>query len=124
MEDSIEIARITRLILAAVQVSTDPVTAAGAANIASFKFENSAQATHMARCIAAFTTDDALAIELAEIVGESPKFMIGKVLLVHYTPEKCTGANAELEQRIWKLLYAGRRERARVKDVLTRRSVI
>ena len=124
MEDTTELQRITRLIVDAMRISTDPVTAAGAENVPSLKLESWAQAIHFARCVAAFTTDDALAIEMAEIVGESPKFLIGKVLLVHYAPEKCTGEHAALEQRIWKSLYAGRRERTRVRDVLMRRSVI
>jgi len=124
MEESTELQRITRLIADAMSISTDPVTAAGAGNIPSLKLESHAQAVHLARCIAAFTTDDALATEMAEIVGESPKFLIGKVLLVHYAPEQCTGEHAALEQRIWKSLYAGRRERSRVRDVLTRRSLI
>jgi hypothetical protein len=124
MEDTTEIQRITRLIVDAMRISTDPVTAAGAEHIPSLNLESHTQAVHLARCIAAFTTDDALAIEMAEIVGESPKFLIGKVLLVHYLPEQCTGEHAALEQRIWKRLYAGRRERSRVMDVLTRRSVI
>lgn len=124
MEDMTELHRITRLIVDAMRISTDPLTAAGAENVASLNIEQHAQAVHLARCIAAFTTDDMLAGEMAEIVGESPKFMIGKVLLVHYAPEKCTGQHADLEQRIWKSLYAGRRERSRVQEVLVRRSVI
>jgi hypothetical protein len=124
MEDITELQRISKLIVDAMRVSTDPVTAAGAEKIASLNLESHAQAVHLARCIAAFTTDDALAIDMAEIVGESPKFMISKVLLVHYVAEKCTGENAPLEQRIWKSLYAGRRERSRVLEVLSRRSVI
>jgi hypothetical protein len=124
MEDTTELQRITQLIINAMQVSTDPLTAAGAAEIPSLEIGQHKQAVHLARCIAAFTTDDALAIEMAEIVGESPKFLISKVLLVHYAPEKCTGEHAALEIRIWKRLYAGRRERNRVKDVLIRRSVI
>ena len=123
-ENTSELQRVSRLIVDAMRLSTDPVTVAGAENIPSLNLASHAQAVHLARCIAAFTTDDALAIEMAEIVGESPKFLISKVLLVHYLPEKCTGQHAELEQRIWKSLYAGRRERSRVKDVLTRRSVI
>jgi hypothetical protein len=124
MEDNTELQRITRLIVDAMRVSTDPVTAAGAENIPSLNLEQHKQAVHLARCIAAFTTDDALATEMAEIVGESPKFLISKVLLVRYAPDKLTGEHADLETRIWKSLYAGRRERSRVKDVLTRRSVI
>ncbi len=124
MEDTTELQRITRLIIAAMQVSTDLVTAAGAAQVPSLNIEQHKQAVHLARCIAAFTTDDALATEMAEIVGESPKFLISKVLLVRYAPDKLTGEHADLETRIWKSLYAGRRERSRVKEVLTRRSVI
>ena len=124
MEDSTELQRITRLIVDAMRLSTDPVTAVGAENIPSLNIEQHAQAVHLARCIAAFTTDDALANEMAEIVGESPKFLIGKVLAVHYPPEKCTGEHADFEKRLWKSLYAGRRERTRVIEVLTRRSVI
>lgn len=124
MEDNTELQRITRLIVSAMQISTDPVTAAGAAHVSSLDLQEHRQAVHLARCIAAFTTDDALAIEMAEIVGESPKFLIGKVLLVRYAPEQLTGEHADLEIRIWKSIYAGRRERSRVKDVLIRRSVI
>ena len=124
MEEITEQQRITKLIVDAMRLSTDPVTVAGAENIASLNLESHTQAVHLARCIAAFTTDDALAIEMAEIVGESPKFLISKVLLVHYVAEKCTGEHAGLEQRIWKSLYAGRRERSRVQEVLARRSVI
>ncbi len=124
MEDSTELQRITRLIVDAMRVSTDPVTAAGAEHVSLLNLAQHKQAVHLARCIAAFTTDDALAIEMAEIVGESPKFLIGKVLLVRYAPDKLTGEHADLETRIWKSIYAGRRERSRVKEVLTRRSVI
>ena len=86
MEDHSECQRITRLIVDAMQVSTDPVTAAGAGHLASLELENPAQAIHLARCVAAFTTDDGLANEMAEIVGESPRFLIGKVLSVNYAP--------------------------------------
>lgn len=124
MEDSTEISRITGLIVAAMRLSTDPVTAASAEMVASLKIEQVAQAIHLARCIAAFTTDDALATEMIEFVGESPKFLIAKVLAANYPPEQCTGEHAEFEKRIWKSLYAGRRERSRVKETLTRRGVI
>jgi len=124
MEDTTELQRITSLIVAAMHISTDRVTAAGAANVPSFKLENFAQGIHLARCIAAFTTDDALAIELAEIVGESPKFLVGKVLLANFPPEQCTGENIDLEKRIWTSIYAGRRERSRVQQTLARRSLI
>ena len=124
MEDHSECQRITRLIVDAMQVSTDPVTAAGAGHLASLELESPAQATHLARCVAAFTTDDGLASEMAEIVGESPRFLIGKVLSVNYAPEQRTGEHADLEKRIWTLVYAGRRERSRVLQTLTRRCVI
>lgn len=124
MEDSTEIQRLSGLIVNAMQVSTDPVTAAGAVHVPSFKLESWVQAVHLARCIAAFTTDDALAGEMAEIVGESPKFLISKVLLAHYPPEKCTGEHTDLEKKIWTSIYAGRRERSRILQTLTRRSVL
>lgn len=124
MEDTTELARITRLVVDAMQISTDRVTAAGAAQLDSLQLQNFEQAIHFARCIAAFTTDDALATDLAEIVGESPKFLVGKVLLAHYAPEQCTGEHADLERRIWTSIYAGRRERARVQQTLARRSLI
>jgi hypothetical protein len=124
MEDLTELQRITKLIVDAMRLSPDLVTAAGAENVASLNLETHTQGVHLARCIAAFTTDDALAIEMSEIVGETPKFLISKVLLANYLPEKCTGEHAGLEQRIWKSLYAGRRERSRVQEVLARRSVI
>jgi hypothetical protein len=124
MEDRSECQRITRLIVDAMQVSTDPVTAAGAGHLASLELESSAQASHLARCVAAFTTDDGLANEMAEIVGESPKFMIGKVLSVLNAPDQRTGEHADLEQRFWTLVYGGRRERSRVVQTLTRRCVI
>lgn len=124
MEDSTELQRIVRLIVDAMQISTDRVTAAGAANVASLELADFAQGVHLARCIAAFTTDDALANDLAEIVGESPKFLVGKVLLANYAPEQCTGEHADLEKRIWTSLYAGRRERSRVQQTLARRSLI
>jgi len=124
MEDNTELARITRLVIDAMQISTDRVTAAGAAQLASLELKDLAQALHFARCISAFTTDDALAIDLAEIVGESPKFLVGKVLLANYAPEQCTGEHADLERRIWTSIYAGRRERSRVQQTLARRSLI
>jgi hypothetical protein len=100
------------------------VTAAGAGHLASLELESPAQAIHLARCVTAFTTDDALAGEMAEIVGESPRFMIGKVLSVLNAPDQRTGEHADLEQRFWTLVYAGRRERSRVLQTLTRRCVI
>jgi hypothetical protein len=124
MEDSNELARITRLVVDAMQISTDRVTAAGAAQLAALELKDYAQGIHFARCIAAFTTDDALANDLAEIVGESPKFLVGKVLLANFAPEQCTGEHADLEKRIWTSIYAGRRERSRVQQTLARRSLI
>ena len=124
MEDTTELARISRLIVDAMQISTDRVTAAGADYLAALELQSFAQGIHFARCIAAFTTDDALANDLAEIVGESPKFLVGKVLLANHAPEQCTGEHAELEKRIWTAIYAGRRERSRVQQTLERRSLI
>lgn len=119
-----EAQRIIRLVIDAMRLSTDPLTAASAEAVASLDLAQHAQAIHLARCVAAFTTDDALATEMAEIVGESPRFLIGKVLAVHFSPEQCTGGHAELEKMIWKRLYAGRRERTRVIEVLARRNVL
>lgn len=124
MEDSSERQRITRLIIDAMQISTDPLTAAGTAHLASLELETSDQALHLARCVAAFTSDDGLANEMAEIVGESPKFLIGKVMSVHNASGQRTGEHTDLEKRFWTLVYAGRRERSRVMQTLTRRCVI
>ena len=124
MENSTELQRLSGLIVAAMHISTDRVTAAGVAYVPSLKLESFEQAVHLARCIAAFTTDDALANDLAELVGESPKFLVGKVLLANFAPEQCTGEHADLEKRIWTSIYAGRRERSRVLQTLARRSLI
>lgn len=124
MEERTELQRISGLIVAAMHISTDRVTAAGVAHVPSLKIESVAQAIHLARCIATFTTDDALADDFAELVGESPKVMVGKVSLVTSAPEQCTGESADLEKLIWTLIYAGRRERSRVQQTLARRSLI
>lgn len=124
MDDTPELERITRLLSDAMHISTDPVTAAGAAHLSSLGLSTSEQGVHLARCIAAFTTDDALASDLAELVGESPKVLIGKVGLANQTPQPCAGELADLEKRIWTLIYAGRRERSRVQQTLLRRSLI
>ena len=127
MEEHNELQRISGLIVAAMHISTDRVTAAGVAHVPSLKLESVAQAVHLARCIAAFTTDDALADDFAELVGESPKVMVGKVSLVTGAPEQCSGENADfadLEKLIWTRIYAGRRERSRVLQTLARRSLI
>lgn len=124
MEDKNEIQRISGLIMTAMQLSTDSVTAAGASSISTLTLGSLEEAHHLARCIAAFTTDDALADEMEEIVDESPAFLISKVMAVHNELEKFTGEYADLEKRIWTLLYAGRRERARVMQTLARRRVI
>ncbi|MFZ4537950.1 hypothetical protein [Propionivibrio sp.] len=128
MEDSTEkmteTQRISQFIIDAMRLSTDPVTAASAEIVPSLKIGQADQAIHLARCIAAFTTDDTLANDMIEFVGESPKFLIGKVMAVNFPPEQCTGEFAELEKRIWKSLYAGRRERSRVQETLTRRGAI
>ena len=124
MEEHNELQRISGLIVAAMHISTDRVTAAGVAHVPSLKLERLAQAVHLARCIAAFTTDDALADDFAELVGESPKVMVGKVSLVTGSPEQCSGEHADLEKLIWTRIYAGRRERSRVLQTLARRSLI
>ena len=122
--ENTELQRITRLIVDAMRLSTDPVTAVGAENVAALPLETPEQATHLARCIAAFTTDDALSADMIDLVGESPKFLTSKVLLANYAPEQCTGEHAELEKQIWRSLYAGRRERKRVAELLVRRCML
>ena len=124
MEEHNELQRISGLIVAAMHISTDRVTAAGVAHVPSLKLASLAQAVHLARCIAAFTTDDALADDFAELIGESPKVMVGKVSLVTCAPEQCSGEHADLEKLIWTRIYAGRRERSRVLQTLARRSLI
>ena len=124
MEDLTEVQRITQMIVAAMQLSTDPVTAAGAVNVSSLKIVTADQAMHLARCIAAFTTDDALADEMAEIVDESMPFLVSKVVAVSNALEEFTGKQASLEKSIWTLIYAGRRERSRVMQTLARRSAL
>ena len=124
MEDRTEIERICALIVSAMQLSTDPVSAAGAALLPSLKLDSADQAHQLVRCIAAFTTDDALADEMEEIVDESPTFLITKVMTVRHSLERFTGEHADLEKRVWTLIYAGRRERSRVMQTLTRRKVI
>ena len=124
MEDLAEVQRITGLIVDAIRVSTDRVTAFGVDGVLALELSGPAQALHLARCIGAFTTDDALATEMAEIVGETPNFMVSKVLAVHYAPDECRGEHADFEKQIWKSLYAGRRERKRVKQTLIRRGAI
>ena len=56
------------------------------------------------RCIAAFTTDDALADELEEIVDESPAFLVSKVMSVRHDLQKFTGEHADLEGQVGDLL--------------------
>jgi len=124
MEDRSETQNITDAIAKAMLLSTDPVTAAGSAKVSALVLENLDQAMHLARCIAAFTTDDALADEMGEIVDESPAFLISKVAAVHADLEAFKGPYAELEKSIWTLVYAGRRERSRVMQTLARRSVL
>ena len=124
MDDSNEIARVRRSVVSAMQLSTDPVTAAGAAGAGSLPLVSLDQAHQMARCIAAFTTDDALADEMEEIVDESPAFLVSKVTSVRHGLEKFTGEYAALEEKVWKLVYAGRREKSRVLQVLARRRAL
>jgi len=124
MDECNELQRISDQVVAAMQLSTDPVTAAGAAHVPSLKLANVEEAMQLARCIAVFTTDDALADEMEEIVDESPAFLVSKVMAVQAKLEKFTGVHAELESQIWTLIYAGRRERTRVMQTLARRSVL
>ncbi len=124
MQDAAEIGRITKLIVEAMQLSTDPVTAAGAVHLSSLALASVEQARQVARCIAAFTTDDALADAMEEIVDESPAFLISQVPAVHHELAKFTGPHADLEKRVWTLIYAGRRERSRVMQTLVRRRVL
>ena len=124
MENKAEIQRITGLVAGAMQLSTDPVTAAGAVHVSSLGIVNVEQANHLARCIAVFTTDDALADELEEIVDESPAFLASQVMTLSHKLEKFSGKHADLEQQVWTLIYAGRRERSRVLKTLARRSVV
>ena len=124
MENNAEIQRITGLIVQAMQLSTDPVTAAGAAHVPSLGIGSLDQANHLARCIAVFTTDDALADEMEEIVDESPAFLASQVITLSHKLEKFSGKHADLEKQVWTLIYAGRRERSRVMQTLVRRSVV
>ncbi len=124
MENEVEIQRITGLVAAAMQLSTDPVTAAGAVHVSSLGIVSVEQAKHLARCVAVFTTDDALADELEEIVDESPAFLARQVIALGHKLEKFTGKHADLEKRVWTLIYAGRRERSRVLKTQARRSEV
>ncbi len=124
MDDSNEIARLRRSVVSAMQLSTDSVTAAGAASVESLPLETLDQAHQLARCIAAFTTDGSLADEMEEIVDESPAFLVSKVVSVRHGLEKFTGEHAALEEAVWKLIYAGRREKSRVLQVLARRRAL
>lgn len=124
MEDKVEIQRITGLVAGAMQLSTDPVTAAGAVHVPALAIVSVEQANHLARCIAVFTTDDALADELEEIVDESPAFLASQVMVVSHNMTKYSGKHADLEKQVWTLIYAGRRERSRVMQTLARRSVL
>ena len=124
MEDRNEAQKITDAVSAAMLLSTDPVTAAGSVKVSALELDKLDQAMHLVRCIAAFTTDDALADEMGDIVDESPAFLISKVESVRTELEKFKGPHAELEKRIWTLVYAGRRERSRVMQTLARRSVL
>lgn len=124
MKDSNGIERVLRSIVSAMQLSTDSVTAAGAAGVESLALADLDQVHQLARCIAAYTTDDALADEMEEIVDESPAFLVSKVMSVRHGLEKFTGEHAALEEKVWKLVYAGRREKARVMQVLARRRAL
>ena len=124
MEQKNDLQRISSFVEAAMLISTDPVTAAGAAHLPLLKLTTVEQAMQLARCIAVFTTDDALADELEGLLDESPAFLASKVMAVRAKLEKFTGVHAELENQIWTLIYAGRRERSRVMQTLARRKVL
>lgn len=124
MEDRSETQKITAAIAQAMVLSTDPVTVAGAAKVSALALDDVEQAFHLARCIAAFTTDDALADEMGDIVDESAAFLVSKVASIGNKLESFSGPHAELEQRIWTLVYAGRRERSRVMQTLVRRKAV
>lgn len=124
MEENSEIERIRSVIELAMRLSTDSVTAASADSMPLLALQTVEQAQHLARCIAVFTTDDALADEMEQIVDESPVFLVSKVMAVRHGLERFTGDFADLEKRIWTLFYAGRRERSRVLQTLTRRKLI
>lgn len=124
MNQTTEVEQLIRQISEAVKVSTDPVAAAGLSQISSLAIENCEQAVHLARCVAAFTTDDGLFAELTEIVGESSPFMISKVAAIRNEFASFGGDYGVLEQQIWTRLFAGRRERLRVMQTLRRRSAL
>ena len=124
MENQRAIQQISDAVVQAMLLSPDSVTAAGAAQIQNLILSDVDQAMHLARCIAAFTTDDALADEMGEIVDESPVFLISKVVSVRTGLDEFKGPYGDLEKRIWTLVYAGRRERARVMQTLARRRVL
>jgi hypothetical protein len=124
MEETAELERITQLIVDAMQISTDRVTAAGAVHVAALDLSTLAQGVHLARCIAVCTTDDMLARDLAELIGESPRVLIGKVGLAQPELPPEHAVFADLEKRVWTLVYAGRRERSRVAQALARRRTL
>ena len=124
MNQTTEVEQLIRLITDAIKVSTDPVAAAGVSHIPSLALKTREQAMHLPRCIAAFTTDDGLFAELTEISEESPAFMISKVGVIRNDFSAFDGEYGSLEQQIWKLLFAGRRERERVMQTLLRRSAL
>lgn len=124
MENLDEIQRIRGLVVGAMLLSTDSVTAAGAARVELLALSTLDQAHQLVRCIAAFTTDDALADEMERIVDESPAFLVSKVMSIRHDLEKFVGGHAELEEHVWKQVYAGRRERSRVMQTLARRRAL
>ena len=124
MNQPSEVEQLIHLIADAIKVSTDPVAAAGVSQISSLALETREQAVHLARCVAAFTTDDGLFAELTEIADESPAFMISKVGVIRNEFAAFDGEYGTLEQQIWTRLFAGRRERARVMQTLRRRSAL
>ena len=112
------------LVANALKVSTDPIAAAGVAHLPALAAGGHDQLKHVARCLAAFTTDDGLFAELSEIVDESPAFMVSKISAVRSELTAFDGRFGVLEQQVWTRIFAGRRERARVIQTLRRRSAV
>lgn len=65
-----------------------------------------------------------LARDFAEMIGESPRVLIGKVSLLEPETPTENAAFTDLERKVWTLIYAGRRERSRVAQALARRRTL
>ena len=124
MDQTQETQALAALIVDALKVSTDPIAAAGVAHLPALMTGGHDQLLQVARCLAAFTTDDGLFAELREIVDESPAFMVSKVSAVRSELTTFDGVFGTLEQQLWTRIFAGRRERSRVMQTLLRRNAI